>query len=533
MVIEHVEDLDAADTLYAFGDLRATRERAERDIFVLAAHFADLHHPDAAVGDRKVLPGADRGVQLGGRGTPLVLELAIAEAAAELHTTTFAARRLVGDALETRHRLSRIWTRVVACEVPVRVARKIAQATRDLTPAQAADVDDSLAEYADGRLPYGRFLDVLEAAVVAADPEAAAERERLKAVERFAKVGQSNDHGNKTLYVRTDAAAMTRIDATIAYLADALKTLGDPDPENQRRTKAILLMANPHQALTLIQALHTHHASKNHGNGDTPDEPQAWDPDDVPLPDDDGRDEHDEHGTGSVPDGPTPDRAALRDHVAPFRPDELPACPCRGGTFLPETHDLLPQVVLYLHLHADTITNGGLGVVRWEGEGPVTAAYLRDFLGPHARFTVKPVIDPAGLAPVDAYETPDRHREALHLRTPADSFPFAPNTSRTQQTDHTKPYRRDRDGKPAEKGQTGLHNLGKMTTYHHRVKTHGRWQVRQPFPGIYLWRSPHGSIFLVDHTGTRQIRRPERTSRHEAPTRSLLEQHLARLVTPA
>ncbi|HSJ19540.1 MAG TPA: hypothetical protein VK964_03105 [Nocardioidaceae bacterium] len=152
------------------------------------------------------------------------------------------------------------------------MARKIAQATRDLIPAQAADVDDSLAEYADGRLPYGRFLDVLEAAVVAANPKAAAERERLKAGERFAKVGQSNDHGNKTLYVRTDAAAMTRIDATIAYFADALKTLGDPDPEDQRRTKAILLMANPHQALTLIQALHTHHARKTHGDGDTPDE---------------------------------------------------------------------------------------------------------------------------------------------------------------------------------------------------------------------------------------------------------------------
>ena len=38
--------------------------------------------------------------------------------------------------------------------------------------------------------------------------------------------------------------------------------------------------------------------------------------------------------------------------------------------------------------------------------------------------------------------------------------------------------------------------------------THGRWQLQQPFPGIYLWQSPHGSIFLVDHTGTRQLRRP-------------------------
>jgi hypothetical protein len=534
MVIEQVEELDAADALLAFGDLRATRDRAERDIFVVAAHYADLHHPEAiGRGDQPALPGADRGVRLGGHGTPPVLELTIAEAAAELHTTTFAARRLIGDALDTRHRLPRTWARVLACEVPVRLARTIAQATRDLTTAQAGTVDDTLAEYADGRLPYGRFLDVLDAAVIAADPDAAAERERLKATERFAKVGQSNDHGNKTLYVRTDTAAMTRIDATIAYLAEALKTLGDPDPEDQRRTKAILLMANPHQALTLIQALHTHHASKKNDSnrdGHSGSAPGA-EPEDNPLSD------HGEDDTSSYQADQDTTRAkptGADRYLTRFRPGDVPVCPCRGGTYLPDTHDLLPHVTLYVHLHADTITNRGNGVARWEGEGPVTAAYVRDFLGPHARFTIRPVIDPTGLAPVDAYEIPDRHREALHLRSPADIFPFAPNTRRRQQIDHSKPYERDHHGKPAEKGQTGLHNLGKLTTYHHRVKTHTGWTLRQPFPGIYLWRSPHGSIFLVDHTGTRQIRRPERTSRRDAPTtRSLLEQHLALLMTAA
>ena len=33
----------------------------------------------------------------------------------------------------------------------------------------------------------------------------------------------------------------------------------------------------------------------------------------------------------------------------------------------------------------------------------------------------------------------------------------------------------------------------------------GRWQVAQPFPGIYLWRDPHGAVYLVDHTGTRRL----------------------------
>ncbi|MGH3813715.1 MAG: hypothetical protein ACRDUV_14890 [Pseudonocardiaceae bacterium] len=44
-----------------------------------------------------------------------------------------------------------------------------------------------------------------------------------------------------------------------------------------------------------------------------------------------------------------------------------------------------------------------------------------------------------------------------------------------------------------------------MTTFHHRIKTHSPWQVKQPFPGIYLWRDPHGRTYLVDHTGTRTL----------------------------
>jgi hypothetical protein len=44
-----------------------------------------------------------------------------------------------------------------------------------------------------------------------------------------------------------------------------------------------------------------------------------------------------------------------------------------------------------------------------------------------------------------------------------------------------------------------------MTSFHHRIKTHSAWQVKQPFPGIYLWRDPHGRTYLVDHTGTRPI----------------------------
>ena len=47
---------------------------------------------------------------------------------------------------------------------------------------------------------------------------------------------------------------------------------------------------------------------------------------------------------------------------------------------------------------------------------------------------------------------------------------------------------------------------------HHRIKTHGTWTLRQPFAGIYLWRDPHGQLYLVDHTGTHKITAPGTTS---------------------
>jgi hypothetical protein len=192
--------------------------------------------------------------------------------------------------------------------------------------------------------------------------------------------------------------------------------------------------------------------------------------------------------------------------------------------------------VVYLHLYARADTGEVGPVARWEGQGPVTSQYVRDLLGPHARFVIKPVIDLAGMAPVDGYEIPDRLREAVHLRTPADIYPWAANTRRgQQQVDHTKPYQhappdrhappgqhgppdqhappgqRPPPGQHAPPGQTGLHNLGLMTRRHHRFKTFGPVQVKQPFPGIYLWQDQYGHTTLVDHTGTRRLGRTDPT----------------------
>jgi hypothetical protein len=142
-------------------------------------------------------------------------------------------------------------------------------------------------------------------------------------------------------------------------------------------------------------------------------------------------------------------------------------------------------------------------VGRIEDVGPVTIDQIRRFLGSsHCRIRVQPVLDP-NPAPVDSYEIPTRTREALRLRNPASIFPFAPTTSRTMDLDHTIPYLPPERGGPP--GQTGLHNLGPLSRSQHRLKTFGRWTALQPEPGVYLWRSPHGWIYLATNTGTHDL----------------------------
>jgi hypothetical protein len=150
-------------------------------------------------------------------------------------------------------------------------------------------VDAGIVEITDGRVAFSRFLGMLEGLVVAADPEAAAAAERRAAAERFAKVGQCNDHGHKTLYVKTSAAEMTRIEATIGHLATLLARMGDTDAEDLRRTKAVLLLANPVQALALMQAYQTARtrgAVSHDDTGPEPAEPEPPEPlwDDPPEP---------------------------------------------------------------------------------------------------------------------------------------------------------------------------------------------------------------------------------------------------------
>jgi hypothetical protein len=422
-----LEDLSGKELLDRVDVLHAQQRRTELLILQAAHHHAVLNNEDT-IDPQRTAFGRERAVFLGGEGTPKVAEFAAAELGGRLQLSPFAAGLLMADALDLRHRLPRLWGRVRALEVKVSYARYVAKMTRELSTTRAGYVDERVAESADGRLPWSRFAALVEAAIIASDPVASAEAEARSAKAQFAHPTASDEHGLRGFYIRADFATIARVDAAVAYFADALAALGDTRSLDERRVAAVLILANPTHAVELLRA----YADWREAGGAAP---------------------------------------------------------------VVDLAKLMPVVRVFVHMSREDSE-----VTRIEGVGPVSPTWVQRHLGDKCRFTVTPVIDLAAQAPVDAYEIPDRHRQAVHLMTPADVFPFATNTTRGKQIDHTVPYR---PGAPP--GQSRIGNYGPMSTTHHRIKTFGGWEVKQPLPGIFLWRDRYGATYLVDNSGTRRI----------------------------
>lgn len=444
-------DRSAAELAARLVANEAELRQRECEVLVLAAGWADVHDIDTAAPGYQ--PLVERAASYGGDGCPDVSEYAVHELGALRGTSSGTAEQLLADALDLRHRHPRLWVRVRRGEVHAWQAVRVARACHTLGRDAAALVDLAVTGHL-GQLPWGRFVRVLQAAVLQADPAQAEARadeaRRARGVWAF-----DAEDGIKTLVAKAAAGDVTILMATVNRLADVLAQDGDPDTADVRRAKALALLADPARALQLLVA---------HRHDDDPAETERAS-DDEPDPDEEHRSLH-----LDLPDGVAP-AAAVK-----------------------------PGVVLHLHLSGAAVV-AGHGVVRPEHDGPTTLGALRAWLAETGcPVTVRPVLDPADLVAVDAYETPLLMREALLARHPAEVFPFGAAVRRTLDLDHSVPYRPpDRGGPP---GQTGLHNLGPLARGHHRAVTHGGWRRRQPEPGTYVFRSPTGHVFVVTNQGT-------------------------------
>jgi len=193
---------DASATLAAAEANEQTLIIAETRRLQIAAHWADLHPGDAVAESR--LPGAEYPVRLGGDGTPTVGDFAPAELGCVLRISDGAADRLIGDALDLRHRLPQIWAAALVGRVPAYQARRIATATRHLSVEQAGWVDAELAPSL-GAVSWGRLETLLQAKIIEADPVGAEQRAALAAQERFVRLGRASEHGLKLIIARATA----------------------------------------------------------------------------------------------------------------------------------------------------------------------------------------------------------------------------------------------------------------------------------------------------------------------------------------
>src|SRR5688572_21176485 len=135
-----VEDLTASELLSYVRSRKAAEDRAAADVLLAAAHWADLHPPESIhTSATFTVPGCEHEEPIAGPGCPSVAEFCIPELGTVLGLSPTAAKKLIGHALELRHRLPRLWSAVQSGAVPTWRARSIAEVTIHTTPALTAE----------------------------------------------------------------------------------------------------------------------------------------------------------------------------------------------------------------------------------------------------------------------------------------------------------------------------------------------------------------------------------------------------------
>lgn len=162
----------------------------------------------------------------------------------------------------------------------------------------------------------------------------------------------------------------------------------------------------------------------------------------------------------------------------------------------PSTEPAPPTPVTVVHVHASAATVAGDAddPVDLEGYGPIPWRLITESLTGSELRIVESDCDLAhGHSQSAQYRPSETLGDAVAIRDRTCRFPGCNRPARRCQKDHTIPW---------PNGPTCPCNLGSLCTKHHRLKTHGDWDLRQPFPGVFVWRSPTRRHYLVDGTGT-------------------------------
>ena len=252
MAADAIELDTAGAVLAAAREDRAIADAAEARLLQHAVAWAAMHSTDS-IDEAEMLVGyGDQGMPLAGEGAPLVAEFAVTEFAAALGLSTDAGKAYVGDALELRHRLPRVWRRVVRGDLRAWQARRIAERTVLLSMDAARFVDAHVAATTHKIGPY-QLHALVEKAIADHMPDLAEERRLAKADGRYFTIEAQQDSydGTAAVHGTLDLADAHDLDTAIAGLAAHLKDLGSEDSLDVRRAIAVGELARHQPTLDL------------------------------------------------------------------------------------------------------------------------------------------------------------------------------------------------------------------------------------------------------------------------------------------
>lgn len=228
---------------------RADADAAEADLLRLAVDWAAMHSV-ASIEDAACF--GDTPVPVAGPGAPLVAEFSIHEFATAIGLPTEVGKAYVGEAVELRHRLPRLWRRVERGDLAAWRARRIARTTMRLSREAAAFVDAKVAAFAHRIRPSAVDRLVQEAIARYMPDEAAARAEAAAEVRRFEihVDGVGVDvRGTVDVTGTLDLADALDLDAAVTQIASGLKECGSDATLDVRRAQAVGELARRQLAL--------------------------------------------------------------------------------------------------------------------------------------------------------------------------------------------------------------------------------------------------------------------------------------------
>jgi len=369
--------------------------------------------------------GIERLIQPGHDGTPRIAEFLALEIGALLGISQTSALCRIGDALDLRHRHPKLWQAVLTGKVRVWQATKICLECAHLSRSAAHNVDAAMAASV-GMLPWTRIMKALPGQIIAADPDTARQREQARRESRRIRISPIED-GHVSIYGVVNPVDGIKFDHVLNEVAKTFPT--EPDTPlcrdlDRRRSLAFGMITQ--DAYTKL------HREK-------------------PLPD-----------LSATPGNRLPQRST------------------------PTTHEPI-GCTLIVHISADDPAldpspTSTTGVARIEGWGPLLTEQLPHFLN-GANITVRPIIDPVGIRPVDSYETPARMRLALE--------PHATRT-RTTQPRRRLPLRHDPSLQMRQRPHHPLHRR--------QIQPNPPRQPRTPIPQSPPGQNPRKMETRTTHT---------------------------------